>query len=153
MDTLIESLRKELEKIVDKLSLRIIELSPKRGKNEFHIHVVVDKDGGITLHDCEKVTRLLNDRLETLKLLGEESYSLRVSSPGIDRVFKDEKEYDLFKDRDVKVILKEPLDENHRDFILRGNLQGLENGIVILVAEGQKLSIPLEKISKTKLDS
>ncbi|HEB31520.1 MAG TPA: hypothetical protein ENI15_11700, partial [Spirochaetes bacterium] len=57
----IEILNEEVEKITIPLGLKTIELDAKRGPNGLNIIAVIDKDGGVTISDCEKVTRLLND--------------------------------------------------------------------------------------------
>lgn len=142
----------ELKKITQPLEIRLIEFSISRGKNGINIRVVIDKEGGVTLNDCERINRLYNDRLTILKLIEDDNYTLQVSSPGMNRVFKDDEEYNLFKSRRVRVILKEPVNETSGDNIIAGVLEGMEGRIVNLSVGGKRVSIPIEKISKTKLD-
>lgn len=152
METLKDILLSELEKLTVPLQIRIIEVSTKRGKSGLHIKVVIDKDNGVTVHDCEKISRLYNDRLEILETVEEENYTLEVSSPGIQRVLKEKSEYNLFHSRRVKVILKEPLNKGSHDTILTGKLEGIAHDIVTLIVDGKKLGIPVDKINKTRLD-
>jgi ribosome maturation factor RimP len=148
----IEILKDEVEKITRSIGLKTIELEAKRGPNGLNIIAVIDKDGGVTVSDCERVTRLLNDRIEILHPTEIDNYTLQVSSPGTSRVFKDKKEYDLFASKDVRVILSESLDKKHGSTILEGKLIGIKNDVVTIEAEGELIPIPLEKISKTKLN-
>lgn len=150
--TVQKRLEEELRKIIDPLRIRVIEVTTKMGKNGLNIKAVIDKDGGVSLRDCEKVTRLFNDRLDILKIVEEENYNLQVSSPGIQREFKDKREYNLFKSRNVKVMLKEPINSGFKDNVMTGTLEGIDRDIVTLVVCGQKIRIPLERIRKTKLD-
>lgn len=145
-------LEEELRKITDPLGIRIIEVVHYRGKNGLHIRAVIDKNNGVTLNDCERVTRLFNERLDVLGIVEEEGYTLEISSPGINRVFKRKEEYEAFRTRQVKVILKEPLAPEDRKREHTGELLGLADGVVSLRTESGVLSIPYEKISKTKLD-
>lgn len=142
----------ELKKITQPLEIRLIELSMSAGKNGINIRVVIDKDGGVTLNDCERINRLYNERLTILKLIENDNYTLQVSSPGMNRVFKDDEEYNLFKSRKVRVILKEPVNEISGDNVISGVLEGIEGRIVNLLVSGRRVSIPIEKINKTKLD-
>ncbi len=152
MDSLKEILLKEVKKISDPLNINVVELGAKRGPNGLNIIVIIDKEEGVTLNDCEKISRLFNDRLEILEPIEEENYNLQVSSPGMHRIFKNKNEYNLFKSKDVKVILKEPVDDIYKSAILEGKLRGFEDDIVTIEVDGETISIPLDSISKTKLN-
>ena len=148
----LEILNDEFEKITRTLSLTVVELGVKRGPSGLNIIAVIDKEGGVTVSDCEKVTRLLNERISILHPEEIDNYTLQVSSPGTSRVFKDKKEYELFKSRDVRVVLLEPLDKKHITTIIEGKLIGLKDDIVTLEVEGELMKIPFKKIGKTKLN-
>jgi ribosome maturation factor RimP len=152
MDPFENTVKDELAKITEPLHLRLIEVSAKRARNGLNIIVVVDKDGGVTIADCELVTKLLNDRFSVLQTFDQENYNLQVSSPGMFRVFKRMEEYDLFQSRNVKVILKEPLSSGQTSTVLEGKLEGIDDAIVTILVDDERLNIPLEKISKTKLN-
>ncbi|MCK4804647.1 MAG: ribosome maturation factor RimP [Spirochaetes bacterium] len=152
MASIKEILLKEVKKISDPLNITVVELNAKRGPNGLNIIVIIDKEEGVTLNDCEKISRLFNDRLEILEPIEEENYNLQVSSPGIHRIFKNKNEYNLFKSKDVKVMLKEPFDDIYKSAILEGKLRGLEDDIVTIEVDGETISIHLDSISKTKLN-
>lgn len=152
MDNYKDILIKEAQKITTPQNIQIIELSARRIKGGLNIKLVIDKIGGVTIGDCERITKLLNDRLTILKPIDVDNYYLQVSSPGLDRVFKDIKEYSQFSGRKVKIILSEPLNEVHKDKILKGTLQGVKEQKVRVKVDGSNLEIPLKMIQKTKLD-
>ena len=152
MGTLKNILMEEIKKISEPLHVSIVELSVKKGKNGLHILVVIYKEGGVTIVDCEKVSRLFNNRLTILKPIEEGNYNLQVSSPGIYRVLKDKSEYNLFKSRPVKVILKKQFSGMYKSGVLKGILEGIKHDIATIDVEGERLDIPLERISKTKLN-
>lgn len=147
-----EIIMKELRKVVEPLSINVVELFIKENKKGLTINVVITKEDGVTIDDCEKVTRLLNDRLSILDELEVSNYRLQVSSPGLFRVFKSEDEYNIFKSRAVKIILKEPLGRDDKT-IHEGILKGIEDDLVkIEEVDGNLTEIPVNKIGKTKLN-
>ena len=154
MEELRSILLRELELVVSPLGLQVVELSVYRGKSGINIRTVVYRGGGVTLDDCERVTRLYNDRLTILEPIDENNYTLQVSSPGIDRVFKDVKEYDIFRSRHVKMVV-DPSIEGSEGGVIQGILEGLDNDQVQLRTdeEPQKLlRIPLDSVRKARLN-
>jgi ribosome maturation factor RimP len=154
MEDIQKILFEEVTKISEPLRITVVECSVKRGKNGSSILVVIEKEGGITVNDCERVSRLLGARVEILELGGLENYNLQVTSPGIDREFKDRREYNIFKSKKVKVILWDPLEKKggDQDNVLKGTLLGISDDIVKLERGGEVVSIPLRSIRRTKLD-
>ena len=154
MEDIQKILFEEIVKISDPLRLAVVECSIKRGKNGLSILVVIEKEGGVTVNDCEKISRLLGSRIEVLGVGGLENYNLQVTSPGIDRELKDRREYDIFKSKRVKVTLQEPLDKKGGDRanVLKGTLLGIAGEKVELDVDGTVVHIPLKSIRRTKLD-
>jgi ribosome maturation factor RimP len=154
MDEIRDVLLKELEGIADSLDLHVVELTVFAGKRGLNIRAVLYREGGTTIQDCERATRLFNDRITILEPIDENNYTLQVSSPGLDRVFKDVKEYNIFQSRHVKIILRSPI-EGSEGNVIRGVLAGLEGERVTLETEGdptKSISIPMNLIKKTQLD-
>jgi ribosome maturation factor RimP len=147
-----DDLREELRTITDSLGVRVIEVKTYRGKNGLQIHVVIDKYNGVSIGDCGDVTRLFGERLDVLDIVDEGKYTLEVSSPGIGRTFKSKGEYSLFASRKVRVFLKEPLENGSRERTYAGILRGIENDTVTIETPSDTLKIPLDRISKTKLE-
>ncbi len=76
-------------------------------------------------------------------------YSLEVSSPGLDRALKKEKDFLRFSGRDVKIRTREPY-EDRKNF--KGLIEGVENGKVIIAdPAGHRLAIRLEDIERANL--
>ena len=104
----------------------------------------------VTLDDCENVTRSLNDFLDELIPV---KYYLEVSSPGLERKFKSNKEYLIFKGRNVSIKLYEPL-EDMKDVIFKATLLDFDENEGVTVRrleDGKEILLPLEKIKNTKL--
>ena len=107
-------------------------------------------DHNITLEDCENVTRSLNDFLDELIPV---KYYLEVSSPGLERKFKSDKEFVIFKGRRISIKLKTPLD-GETEKIFKGEIVDWDDneGLTFLRFEdGQELLIPKSNIQSAKL--
>ena len=81
----------------------------REGGNRF-LRAYVDKPGGITVDDCEAVSRVLSDRLDEEDFI-EESYILEVSSPGLGRPLKKEKDYIRNMDELIEIRTYRPIDK------------------------------------------
>ena len=108
------------------------------------------KEKDITLDDCERVTRSLSDFLDELIPV---KYYLEVSSPGLERKFKSEKEFIIFKGRRVSVKLKKPI-EGEEEKIFKGEILDYDTNEGLRLFrfdDGQELLIKKENIQSAKL--
>lgn len=118
----------------------------KEGPDKY-LRIYIDKEGGININDCEYVSRALDEKLGDD--LTEEPYIMEVSSPGIDRVLKRDKEYVKYRDRLVDVKLFKAVN-GVKEF--RGKLEGLIDGNVVIVTEdGERLEFNKKDVAATRL--
>ncbi|MBS6602824.1 MAG: ribosome maturation factor RimP [Brachyspira sp.] len=104
----------------------------------------------VTLDDCEKVTRSLSDFLDELIPV---KYYLEVSSPGLERKFKSDKEFVIFKGKRISIKLKEPI-EGEVEKIFKGEILDFDEteGLRFFrFDDGQELLIPRANIQSAKL--
>lgn len=111
------------------------------------LRVYIDKPGGVTLDDCQRVSRQLGVLLEVEDLI-DSKYVLEVSSPGIERPLFKADDYRRFVSREIRLMAKEKIDER-RNFT--GHIQDFTDGILTLDCEGRVYRIPYEKIKKAHL--
>ena len=107
-------------------------------------------DHDITLQDCENVTRSLNDFLDEIIPV---KYSLEVSSPGLERKFKSDKEFLIFKGRRVSVKLKQPL-EGETEKIFKGEIIDWDDNAGLTFFrfdDAKEMLIPKTNIQSAKL--
>ena len=132
------------------LSLEELELVDveykKEGKN-WVLRIFIDKEGGVTVADCQKVSHLTGDLIEVEETIIT-PYSLEVSSPGLVRVLKREKDFLKFKGRQICLHSLSPID-NRRKFI--GTLADFKDQTVFLELDGKLLEIPLRQVGKANL--
>ena len=109
------------------------------------LRVFLDKSDGITVEDCELVSHQLT-RLFAVE--GVDYARLEVSSPGLDRPIKKEKDFIRFRGRKAQLKLRLPLD-GRRNFT--GILGDLVNGVLQLEVDGTPISIELSNLDKAHL--
>ena len=108
------------------------------------------REKDVTLDDCEKVTRSLEDFLDELIPV---KYYLEVSSPGLERKFKSDKEFVIFKGRRISLKLKESL-EGESEKIFKGEILDFDEkeGLSFFrFDDGAELLIPKSNIQSAKL--
>ena len=117
----------------------------KKEGADWYLRLYIDKPGGITLDDCQNVSKQLSELLDKEDPIKE--LFLEVSSPGLDRPLRSD--FVRFKGRTVEVKLYEALDGNK---VIEGELIGLENNVIKLnVANVGLIELPKEKVALTRL--
>lgn len=113
------------------------------------LRVFIDKEGGVRLADCEAVSRAIGDLIDESNILPQ-SYVLEVSSPGIDRVLKKEKDFVRFTGHKARITMQLPLD-GQRNFL--GPIVSVTNGCVTLNdVTGKVVVLPIVNIARARLD-
>jgi len=115
----------------------------KEGK-ERYLRVYIDKPSGIDMSDCQIVSEYLSGRLDKADPI-EENYFLEVSSPGVERVLKNDYEFNKYAGDMVEIKLFQPINGKK---LLKGELLGFANNELEVNVEGTKLSIPKDKVAK-----
>lgn len=118
-----------------------------REAGTWFLRVYIDREGGVSIDDCEAVSRPLSDKLDEVDPI-EGSYTLEVSSAGLDRVLKKPEHFAAFTGSEVEVKLYRPR-EGRKEFI--GVLAAFENGDVTLEAEGGALTFERKEIAQVRL--
>ena len=148
---ILEKITPVIENTAVRYNLVPIEIEFVKENHRWFLRIYLySYDHDITLDDCEKVTRSLNDFLDELIPV---KYYLEVSSPGLERKFKSNKEFVIFKGRRVSIKLKTPLD-GETERIFKGEIIDWDdnNGLTFLRFEdGEELIIPKSNIQSAKL--
>ena len=131
--------------LADGLELVDVEFK-KEGKN-WILRIYIDREGGVTLVDCQKVSRLAGDLIEVEEVI-EPVYTLEVSSPGLNRVLKKEKDFLKYSGKKIYVKCHAPMDGRKK---FTGILTGFIDQSIHLEVDGQHYTIPLNLVAKANL--
>ncbi|MFQ5450254.1 MAG: ribosome maturation factor RimP [Nitrospinaceae bacterium] len=138
---------KIIEPAVLEENLELVDVEFKKSGPRRVLTVFIDKDEGITVEDCQRISRQIEDMIEINNLI-QSSYVLEVSSPGLDRALKKERDFLRFKNKRVKVRTFSPLG-NQKNF--SGTIRDFREQTLFLEAAGKTLEIPLANIAKARL--
>lgn len=141
---------KELEEqevlpLVEKMGYSLVELSQSTRRNTMTLHIVIYRKEGVSIDDCTTIHRALAPRLDML--LAPIDLYVEVSSPGLNRKFKTNREFAVFEGRAVRV-LREDESEWDRGTIVRAD----DESVTLLLHEGEEKIINLNTIKKGKFD-
>ena len=137
-----------LEPIVEEKGLELVDLEfVKEGAN-WYLRVYIDKECGVTIDDCEAVSRLLEEKMDAEDPI-EQAYILEVSSPGIDRPLKKPADFERFQGEIIDVKLYQARDGRKQ---FQGKLAGYADGMITLEEEdGNILEFEQKDTASVKL--
>ncbi|MBE7078527.1 MAG: ribosome maturation factor RimP [Clostridiales bacterium] len=140
----IEEIQNALQPIADELSIEIVEIEFKQGR-EPALTVYIDIEGGVDLNTCEKFHNAIDPVLDEVDPTFGAPYTLNVSSPGLDRPLKTDRDYKKCIGEKVEVKLYAPL--KGKKFI-EAVLKGHDETCVYLEDKGEELKLEKAKIAK-----
>jgi ribosome maturation factor RimP len=135
-----------LEPAVAALGFEIADLDAHLGRRGL-LRVYIDRESGVTLADCERVSEQLGALLDVEDPLPG-SYVLEVSSPGFDRRLRKMEHFERFAGERVRIELREPRDGRRR---LIGKLGGVEAEQILLEVDGELMRLGLGEIAEARL--
>lgn len=137
----------------EKMELVDVQTIAESGKKV--VRVFLDKEGGVNLADCELMSRKLGDELDKTNIFPE-GYALEVSSPGMDRILKKEKDFLKFKGKMTRIVVFAPIN-GQRNFL--GEIISSENNSVTIKdisgpegAAGKIVTIEFDKMARARLE-
>ena len=134
--------------LLEKNQFELVDVEYVREAGIWYLRAYIDKEGGITVDDCEVVSRELGDWLDQKDFL-EDSYILEVSSPGLGRPLKKEKDFARSLGKDVEVRLYRPINKQ-KEFT--GTLKAYDADTVTLSMEdGNDLALAKSDIALIRL--
>ena len=144
-----DRIRRLIQEVVESQGYELVDAELKgAGKNSL-LRVFIDKPAGISHLDCELVSEQIGTELDVEDLIPF-SYTLEVSSPGLDRKLAKESDYARFEGKFARIQTRIPL---HQQRVFRGRLQGLYDGKIRLeLRKGDVLDIPLDVIQEARLE-
>ncbi len=144
-----EQLTEELiTPIIEKHQFELVDVEWVKEGSNWYLRIYIDKDGGITVDDCEVINREFGDVLDEKDYISE-NYIFEVSSPGLDRPLKKEKDYARSLGKDVEIRLYRPVDKK-KEFV--GTLESYDkNTVTIGLEDGQSMTFDKSAIALIRL--
>jgi ribosome maturation factor RimP len=156
-------LRDAAARVAASYGLEIFDLQFRRESGGWVLRILLDHPAdhqetaaigapadSIGIEECARVSRDLSALLDVEDLIGDRSYTLEVSSPGLDRPLRHAADYRRFTGRLAKIVVSEAVDGQKA---FAGRLQGVDGDAVLLLGEGAKPHrIPLRLITRGRLE-
>lgn len=125
----------------------LVDVEYLKEGGSWYLRIYIDKEGGVTLDDCEMVSKIVDRILEDKDIISQ-SYNLEVSSPGIERPLKKDNDFIRFMGNEVVIKTFEPVNNRKK---IKGILLGLEEGNIVVKDDEQKYYIPKDKVASARL--
>ncbi len=131
---------------IEDMGYEFVDLKYGKKGSRWFLQVFADKEGGITIDDLGSISRHLNYEFDRHPDILEHSYSLEVSSPGLDRQLKTKEDFEKCMNKDIKLIT---IDNSQ---VWEGKvLEVNEGNIIIRDREGIHKVVPVDNIAKASL--
>ena len=144
--SLSQKIEEDFKPIVEELGYELVYVEYVKEGPEWYLRYFIDSPKGIDINDCEKVSRYVETILDEKEYLTGQ-YILEVSSLGLERPLRNEKDYQEFTGSLIEVHLFKSIDKKKH---LRGILKGYDEKLLLEV-DGKIIEIEKENISKANL--
>ena len=142
-----ELIANEVEQIIAGTSLELVDVEYVREKN-WYLRVFIDKDGGVDLEDCQRVSEKLSKVLDEKDPI-QDNYLLEVSSPGLDRILKKDKDFVRYAGRSVDIHFFKPY-QGAKD-IVADLVHKKEDGTITVRIDDHEEQLTMKDISQIRL--
>ena len=138
-----------IEPLLARMGYELVELEYTAGRGHALLRLYIDRDAGVGLDDCERVSREVSSLLDVEDPIPS-AYTLEVSSPGFDRVLRTRTHFGRFLGSRVFVELKEPRDGRRR---YTGTLVQVDDAGIALEVDRARVAVAFSEIGKARLAS
>ena len=135
-----------VEGVIAGTNLELVDVDYVR-ERDWYLRVYLDKPGGVDLDDCQMVSEKLSAALDEKDPIAE-NYLLEVSSPGLDRVLKKDKDFIRYNGRDVDIQLFKPINGSKQ---YTGVLQGFTDTTIEFSINGESVTFECSAIAQIRL--
>ena len=147
VNALVEQIAEIVKPIAEELNYDIYHIEYVKESGEYYLRIYIEKDGGVSLNDCEALSRRVSDVLDEKDPITD-AYFLEVSSPGLNRTLFTNEHYTRFIGNEVLVKLNKAIEGTKT---IKGILK--ENNETSITVEGtEEIIIPKDKIKSVNLE-
>lgn len=143
IETKVENLLKE---VIENLGYDLYDIQYVKEGKEYYLRIVIDKENGIDINDCENVNNAINDILDEADYI-KEQYFLEVSSPGLERILRKRIHFEKQIGNKISVKLFKAIDKQ-KEFV--GILKKYSDEELVLEQEEKEIKIEVKNIALAK---
>ncbi|MBW1827875.1 MAG: ribosome maturation factor RimP [Deltaproteobacteria bacterium] len=133
--------------VLDEMGFELVDIECLSQYGRWVLRIYADKEGGITLDECARVSREVGNLLDVKDIIPNE-YVLEVSSPGLNRPLKKEKDFERAIGKNVKIKMVAPINGRRR---FTGDLKKVVQGTVYLEIDNDLFALSWKDIEKANL--
>ena len=138
----VSKVRELCEPIVKDFGFSLWDVRYEKEGADWYLRIFIDKEDGVDITDCEKVSRAINTPLDELDPI-ENAYCLEVCSPGIERELVRDEHFMQFIGADIMVRMRRPIEGIGKDFC--GVLKGYDDGMVTIADHSGENEVTINK--------
>jgi len=143
----LETIRQVAEPILAEADTELVELTCRRAGAQAVVRLLVDQVGGVTIQHCARLNRLIGQALDESGCLGQESYTLEVSSPGLDRPLVSKRDFERAVGERLELFLAETLNGSQQ---LVGMLLAVQPEAIVVTTKAGNVTVPLGIILRAR---
>lgn len=132
--------------IVEDLNYELVDVEFIKEGAHWYLRIYIDKPGGIGIDDCQAVSEKMSEILDKKDPI-DQCYYLEVSSPGLERPLKTERDFIKYKGELVEVKVFQPINGKK---IFEGELIGLIEDMIVINQDGNNINFEKDKVSRVK---
>ncbi len=145
---IVEQTTRMVEPILNESALKLVDIELRQAGKRWLLRIYIDKEGGVSIADCERVSREL-ERLLDVENIIDHPYVLEVSSPGLTRPLKKKADFERAKGKMSRIVSRAEIDGKQE---FRGEIIDVLDEEVAIRVDGTTHSIPLSAIAKANLE-
>jgi len=136
------------DSILTSEDMELVEVDYRREPVGWVLRLTIDKKGGVTLDDCTRISQEMGRSLDIEDLISN-PYHLEISSPGLDRPLKNERDFIRFSERSIRVKTIDPIGKQKS---FKGKLRKCLEGRIEMETDMGIVEIPLSNIARANLE-
>lgn len=133
--------------VAERLGYFVVGAEYKKEAQDKYLRIYIDKPQGVGINECEEFSRAFETEFDKLDAI-DEAYILEVSSPGVDRVLKTQREFDYYVGREVEIKLYKAINKR-KEFT--GVLEGFDGESITVKCGDEQLTIPIKEAVYVRL--
>lgn len=127
--------------------IELVEMTYRRETGGMTLKLLIDTRDGIGLDECEMVNKRLGELLDAEDII-QEHYLIEVSSPGLDRPIKTDRDFERSMDKDVEITTFAPVEGRK---LHEGHLVGMDKENIVIESRGVSIAVPRKMIAVARL--